>query len=99
MRVNIINIMGPNASFFHRNFHCASRAPAFRIHIGQAIRVRRGAVAHDFSMDRRLALPRVLQLFQDQHPRALADHEPVPFFIERPRGFFRLVITSRKRGQ
>ena len=39
--IDIINILGPNASFFHSNFHGTRRAPAFRFHICKAIRVRR----------------------------------------------------------
>src|SRR3989449_8355213 len=48
-------------------------------------------------VDLRAAAPRVLPLLEDQYPRAVAHHEPVPVLVERAAGGLRAVVTLGQR--
>ena len=41
----------------------------------------------------------MFQLFQNDHSRTFAEYETISVQIKWPRGPFRLVVASRKRGQ
>src|SRR5262249_4093890 len=58
-----------------------------------AFAVERRAEADNLGVDSRAALPGVLQLFEDEHPSALAEHEPVPATVEGPRRLLRGVVA------
>ena len=55
-----------------------------------------GRVTHEFGKNLRSAFDCVLVLFQDQHPGALAHHEPVPAVIPRSRSGPGIIIPGGK---
>src|SRR5689334_7742540 len=61
-------------------------------------RVRTSTVTHDFTVDLRAALLRVLELFENQDPRALADNETIAVAFERTRRMYRIVVVGGKRA-
>ncbi len=60
------------------------------------VRVASGAVAQNFRVHRGAAIQRQLALFQDQHPRTLAEHKAVTRFVERARGRGGIVIARNR---
>src|SRR5262245_10279800 len=92
--VDVIDMARLDAGVLDRPQHNAARA----VHVGQrdVERVRGHSVAGDFTINLRAAGLRVLQLFEQQNARALADDEAVAVLVEGARGTRRVVVARRQ---
>src|SRR5690349_8877971 len=83
VRVDVTNLIRPDARVFERALHDASRArPGFVRHRKMEC-IRRRAVANQLSVDPSATSLRRLELFENHDPRALADHKTVAISLER----------------
>ena len=98
MEVDVADVLAPMAGSVDRLRHRANDLLAVRRHLHAVIRVARGRVAVDRRVDRRAARPRAIFALEDDHPRALAEHEAVAPFVERARRLLGpIVVRERDR--
>ena len=83
VRVDVADVLGIQTAVAQRHFHAARRAFAFGSGRGQVVSVSRVAVADDFAIDFRAALPGMTEFFEHERARAFAHDEPVAFLVER----------------
>ena len=67
--------------------------------VGDPVGVGRGAVAHEFAVDRGPASLGMLEFLEHHHRRALAKHEAVAVVVERPARPGRLVVPRGERRE
>ena len=75
--VDVADLLAAAPGALDRQRHRADDLVAVRRHLHAVIRVAGRAVAVDRRVDRRAARPRAILALEHEHPRALAEHEPV----------------------
>ena len=93
MCVDVIDVGGRHAGALHRHAHAAKCAIAILGRGRDVIGIAGQAVAHDFSINLRAALFRVLVFLEHHDAGALAHHETITVLVVRPRCDGRIVIV------
>ena len=75
MQVDVINLFGHTSGVLHRQCHCTRRLVARLFKPHAMVGVARRAVARNLRVDIRAASHGTLILFENVHPRALAEHD------------------------
>ena len=94
--IDVLHILRIEATVAQRIDHAAPRSIAIRR--GDVVGIRTHAVAREFTINARAALPGMLVLFEHEYAGALAEHKTVPVPIPGPRCRGRIVIARRKRA-
>ena len=79
--------------------HGTNRAPPLGVRVGHRVSIAGGAVAGELGVDGGAAGFRMLQLFEDQHATAFAQHKTIAVEVERPARLFRCGATGRQCRQ
>src|SRR5688500_13250493 len=97
--IDVIDLIGPNATVLQRAAHHAYRAVTVRTGSRDMVSIGGHAVADDLRLDLGASLLRILELFQDDDPRTFTHDEAVAFPVEGAAGAGRVVISSGERLQ
>src|ERR1044072_1754166 len=74
VQIHVVNILWLTAGILERQSHRTRGLITVFGETNAMIRIARGAVADNFRIDVCATIERVLQLFEDVHPRAFAEH-------------------------
>ena len=94
MRVDVLHLVGVDPGITQGVLHAPGRPT--KVWRGDVVRVRTHAEANQLGIDAGAPLLRVLQLFQDQHPGALAQDEAIPVAVPGPAGGLRIIVARRQ---
>src|SRR6185312_1389614 len=81
MSIHIVHLLGLQSRIIHRVHHHAISAFAFLSRLRDVVSIRTHTVPDDLSQYLRAARLGVFQFFENENPRALADHKPVAVFV------------------
>ena len=84
MSIDVINITRGHPRAFEGRFHGAVTAIAVRRRRSDVIAIARHSVAHHFAVNLRAALFGMFQLFEDDHPGALAHDKTIAALVPGP---------------
>ena len=91
MSIDVTDLLREHTGFLRGLVHCGKRGVAFRMRLGQVMRIGGGAVPSDFAQNLCSAKLRMLQCFQCEHGGPFAQRQPIPLRIEWP------ALRGRKR--
>src|SRR5665213_2271794 len=93
--VDVADLFGPDACFLHGQRHRVSRLFAALFETHAMIGLAGGGITDDFTVDLRAALEGVFAFFENEEPRAFAEHESAAVARERPRAALGFAIPLR----
>src|SRR3546814_17958733 len=94
--MDVVDLIRIDAGIAQRVLHAATRAVIARQ--GDVIRIAGHAEADQLGVDFCTALFGMLEIFEQQHARAIAEHAAVPVLVPRTAGAFPILVARARKS-